>query len=143
MPFGPQQFCEFGDVMVMNAPQQSLSEETRARQAASRAYYAGYHAVLGALRSRLVNPTYRANHAEIIQWMRTARDPNLRTLGDQLEAARALRSTSDYDMSGSVSKSDAQFQVSAMRRAFIQNQQALVTLVVNEVNPPPPNGAGF
>ena len=72
--------------------------EITARGAASRGYYAAFHATLAAYHDARPTPRINPSHEGWASWLRQSRLRELQTTGAVLEELRRLRIAADYDL---------------------------------------------
>lgn len=100
-----------------------VSDEVCARTMANRMYYAAFHAVREALRSRLGNPALDLTHSALVGALMQAPDEEVRRLGRRLNRLWVNRVASDYRLDQTLTKfmiavhlSDARYVLDNARR---------------------------
>lgn len=83
-----------------------VSSESTARAAISRAYYAAFHAALGAYADARPSPVIDPGHTGLTHWLRTSKLGYIRDIGETLEELRKLRVQADYFLAESPNKQE-------------------------------------
>lgn len=97
------------------------NDEVGHRNAASRSYYAAYHACLGASQS-LQLPAYidvsGGTHKRLIQQFVEAKDLKLKSIGYTLDNCKKIRTMADYHLETTFPREDANGVISQTKKLF-------------------------
>lgn len=142
MSISPNDLMAVSNVMVGSAQIETLSQEIRLRQAASRAYYAAFHVIHEALANRSGNHHYSINHGALIEWLDDAQSGQLNSVGTLLRQAKKLREKSDYKVRKTVAASEVEEKLERLRLQILDRAREIAQAVQRERGIPN-DGAGF
>ena len=74
------------------------------RTVAGRFYYAAFLAIREVVRTNTADPAYDFKHTQLAGTLTADADPDVREMGQRVDALRKLRSKSDYRTASTVSK---------------------------------------
>lgn len=137
----PEDFHDISNKLAWKLDLKTTSEETLARSAISRAYYAGFHVLQECVRKHTGKPAYRVTHEGLITYLSSCKGETLNAVHETMLRAKRLRHRSDYHLHEEVGLNVAKTTVRDIKDLVVDKSNDILKSMLNETATLPVNAA--